>query len=138
MIAQVAVGRREQVKVFGNDYDTPDGTGVRDYIHVVDLAKAHVAALDWTQSHEGARAFNLGVGQGVSVMEMINAFASASGRDIPFQNDPRREGDIATCYADPTRAEAELGWKAQINLAGMCESCWQWQHSNPLGYQTKD
>ena len=137
MIAQVAVGRRDQVKVFGNDYDTPDGTGVRDYIHVVDLAKAHVAALDWTQSHHGARPFNLGVGQGVSVMEMIDAFAKASGREIPFQNDPRREGDIATCYADPTRAEAELGWKAKIDLAGMCETCWHWQDTNPLGYKAK-
>ena len=135
MIAQVAVGRRDQVKVFGNDYDTPDGTGVRDYIHVVDLAKAHVAALDWTQSQTGARPFNLGVGQGVSVMEMIDAFAKASGRDIPFQNDPRREGDIATCYADPSRAEAELGWTAQIGLAEMCETCWYWQDTNPLGYK---
>ena len=137
MIAQVAVGRREQVRVFGNDYDTPDGTGVRDYIHVVDLAKAHVAALDWTQSHQGARAFNLGVGQGVSVMEMIDAFAKASGRDIPFRNDPRREGDIAQCYADPSRAEAELGWKAAIDLTGMCETCWRWQSENPLGYNAK-
>ncbi len=137
MIAQVAVGRRDQVKVFGNDYDTPDGTGVRDYIHVVDLAKAHVAALDWTQSHQGARAFNLGVGQGVSVMEMIDAFATASGREIPFQNDPRRKGDIATCYADPARAEAELGWKAHIGLAEMCGSCWHWQDTNPNGYKTK-
>lgn len=137
MITQVAVGRREQVKVFGNDYDTPDGTGVRDYIHVVDLAKAHVAALDWTQSHKGARAFNLGVGKGVSVMEMINAFAKASGRDVPFQNDPRREGDIAQCYADPSRAEAELGWKAIIDLTGMCETCWHWQSTNPLGYNAK-
>ncbi len=137
MIAQVAVGRRKQVKVFGNDYDTPDGTGVRDYIHVVDLAKAHVAALDWTQLHQGARAFNLGVGQGVSVMEMIDAFAKASGREIPFQNDPRREGDIATCYADPSRAEAELGWTAQIGLAEMCGSCWHWQDTNPMGYKAK-
>ncbi len=137
MIAQVAVGRREQVRVFGNDYDTPDGTGVRDYIHVVDLAKAHVAALNWTQSHKGTRAFNLGVGQGVSVMEMIDAFAKASGRKIPFRNDPRREGDIAQCYADPSRAEAELGWKATIDLAGMCETCWHWQDSNPLGYKAK-
>ncbi len=137
MIAQVAVGRRAHVKVFGNDYDTPDGTGVRDYIHVVDLAKAHVAALDWTQSHTGARAFNLGLGQGVSVMEMIDAFAKASGREVPYVNAPRREGDIATCYADPSRAQAELGWKAQIDLAGMCETCWLWQDTNPLGYKTK-
>ncbi len=137
MIAQVAIGRREQVKVFGNDYDTPDGTGVRDYIHVVDLAKAHVAALDWTQSHIGARAFNLGVGQGISVMEMIDAFAKASGRNIPFCNDPRREGDIAQCYADPSRAKVELGWKATIDLVGMCETCWHWQETNPLGYNTK-
>lgn len=137
MIAQVAVGRRELVKVFGNDYDTPDGTGVRDYIHVVDLAKAHVAALDWTQSHSCARAFNLGVGQGVSVMEMIAAFAKASGRKIPFQYTPRRDGDIATCYADPSRAHAELGWKAEIDLAGMCETCWHWQESNPQGYKAK-
>ncbi|OUS05721.1 UDP-glucose 4-epimerase GalE [Rhodobacterales bacterium 52_120_T64] len=137
MIAQVAVGRRAQVKVFGNDYDTPDGTGVRDYIHVVDLAKAHIAALDWTKTHREARAFNLGVGKGVSVMEMIEAFAKASGQEIPFQNDPRRESDIATCYADPSRAEAELGWKAKIGLAEMCETCWHWQETNPLGYAIK-
>jgi len=135
MIAQVAVGRREMVKVFGNDYDTPDGTGVRDYIHVNDLARAHVAALDWTQDHKGARAFNLGVGQGVSVLEMIDAFAKASGRDIPFKIATRREGDIASCYADPTRARTELGWSAELGLDEMCASSWNWQDSNPRGYE---
>lgn len=138
MIAQVAVGRREQVKVFGNDYDTVDGTGVRDYIHVVDLANAHVAALDWSLQNTGARAFNLGVGQGVSVMEMIGAFAKASNREIPFQITARRDGDIAACYADPSRAHSELGWKAEIGLAGMCESSWRWQETNPHGYKAED
>lgn len=138
MIAQVAVGRREQVNVFGNDYDTVDGTGVRDYIHVVDLAKAHVAALDWSIKNKGARAFNLGVGQGISVLEMIEAFAKASGKKVPYQITARRDGDIATCYADPSRAREELGWKAEIDLTGMCETCWHWQHTNPLGYKAKD
>lgn len=134
MIAQVAVGRREELRVFGNDYDTPDGTGVRDYIHVVDLAKAHVAALDWARGHTGARAFNLGVGQGVSVLEMIHAFADASGQSIPFRITGRRNGDIATCYADPLRAREELDWTAKIDLHGMCHSCWKWQSGNPDGY----
>lgn len=134
MVAQVAIGRRDHVKVFGNDYNTPDGTGVRDYIHVVDLAKAHVAALGWTQTNIGDRAFNLGTSHGVSVMEMIEAFAKASGQDIPFHNAPRRAGDIASCYADPTRAYNELGWKAEVDLDGMCESSWRWQSDNPKGY----
>ena len=136
MIAQVAVGRRKQVSVFGNDYDTADGTGVRDYIHVEDLAKAHVAALEWANSNTGARAFNLGVGQGVSVMEMIEAFTKASGREIPIVLAPRRDGDIATCYADPSRALAELGWSAKMDLASMCETCWHWQSTNPHGYKS--
>lgn len=137
MIAQVAVGRRDQVKVFGDDYDTPDGTGVRDYIHVNDLARAHVAALNWTDGNAGSRAFNLGVGQGVSVLEMIDAYARASGREIAYQRTDRRDGDIASCYADPTRANVELGWHADISLDEMCSSSWRWQSNNPNGYETK-
>lgn len=135
MIAQVAVGRRDQVKVFGNDYDTPDGTGVRDYIHVVDLAKAHLAALNWTTKHTECRAFNLGVGAGISVMDMISAYADASGQDVPFVHTDRRDGDIASCYANAERAKAELGWGAELNLKDMCESSWNWQSMNPNGYE---
>lgn len=102
--------------MFGSDYDAPDGTGVRDYIHALNLAKAHVAALDWTQTHQGTRAFNLGIWQGVSVMEMIVAYAKASCQEIPFTNASRREGDVATCYASPARTHAELGWKSEIGL----------------------
>lgn len=137
MIAQVALGRRDQVKVFGSDYDTPDGTGVRDYIHVVDLAKAHLAALNWVTKHTECRAFNLGVGEGISVMEMIAAYANASGQDVPFAQVGRREGDVASCYANPERAKAELGWEAELKLPDMCESSWNWQSMNPNGYEAK-
>ena len=137
MIAQAAIGRREKVRVFGNDYDTPDGTGVRDYIHVNDLARAHLAALEWAATNNGSRAFNLGLGQGVSVMEMIAAYAKAIGQDVPYQITDRRAGDIAISYADATRAQAELGWKAELGLADMCTSSWHWQNTNPLGYKPK-
>jgi UDP-glucose 4-epimerase len=126
-VAQVASGRREALSVFGDDYDTPDGTGVRDYIHVCDLARAHIAALDWTLRETGARPFNLGVGQGSSVLDMIAAFEAASGSEIPYRVGPRREGDIATCYADPRRAQSELGWRATRSIGEMCESAWSWQ-----------
>jgi UDP-glucose 4-epimerase len=119
-VAQVAAGLREKVLVFGNDYDTPDGTGVRDYIHVVDLAQAHLKALEYSRSHTGAQVFNIGTGRGYSVLEMINAFSEASGRNIAYEIVDRRPGDIAKCLADPTRANADLGWKAELRLSEMC------------------
>jgi len=134
-IAQVAVGKREKLAVFGNDYDTPDGTGLRDYIHVVDLAKAHVAALSFAQDLDGARAFNIGTGEAYSVLEMVEAFATASGRDIAYEIAPRRAGDVAAMKADPSRAEKELGWKATHSLADMAQSTWDWQNANPNGYR---
>lgn len=135
-ITQVAVGKHEFVKVFGNDYNTPDGTGVRDYIHVVDLAKGHVKALEkLTHEHIGIRPYNLGTGAGYSVLQMIEAFTRASGRQIPYKIMGRREGDIATCYANTDRAERELGWKAGKGLAEMCEDSWRWQLQNPEGYK---
>ncbi|MEW5789379.1 MAG: UDP-glucose 4-epimerase GalE [Pseudomonadota bacterium] len=133
-IAQVAVGRREYLSVFGNDYPTPDGTGVRDYIHVVDLAVGHVKAVEKLAEGPGVRIWNLGTGQGYSVVDMAKAFEKASGRPIPYQFAPRRVGDIAQCYADPAKAERELGWKAQRGLAEMCEDTWRWQSQNPQGY----
>ena len=133
-IAQVATGRRARLSVWGNDYDTPDGTGMRDYIHVVDLARAHVSALDWASSHTGARPFNIGTGKSHSVMEMLAAFEAASGRKIPYQVEPRRAGDIAAMQANPARAEAEMGWKATHSLADMATSTWKWQSANPDGY----
>ena len=133
-IAQVAVGRRDALSIFGDDYDTPDGTGCRDYIHVVDLALAHVAALDWAAEHTGARPFNIGTGQPYSVREMVAAFATATGEDIPCVVTPRRAGDIATMQADCTRARAELGWSAKHNLDDMAQSTWGWQKANPQGY----
>jgi UDP-glucose 4-epimerase len=119
-VAQVAAGFREKVLVFGDDYDTPDGTGVRDYIHVVDLAQAHVKALEYSQSHTGTDVFNIGTGRGYSVLEMIKAFSQASGRDIPYEIVNRRPGDIAKCLADPSFAIAVLGWKANLELPSMC------------------
>lgn len=134
-IAQVAVGKRDKLAVFGDDYDTPDGTGLRDYIHVVDLARAHVAAIDFALKSSGARAFNIGTGQAYSVFEMIKAFANASGRDIPYDIAPRRAGDIAAMRSDPSRAKAELGWHAVHSLADMAQSTWDWQRANPNGYR---
>lgn len=132
-VAQVAVGKLDKVGVFGNDYDTPDGTGVRDYIHVVDLARGHVAALNNSQT--GVNIYNLGTGRGVSVLEVINAFSTACGRDIPYDIKPRRSGDIAACYADSSKAEKELGWKAEFDIKKACEDTWRWQSQNPNGYK---
>jgi UDP-glucose 4-epimerase len=133
-ITQVAVGRRERLSVFGNDYDTPDGTGVRDYIHVVDLAKGHVAAVKYVLEHSGCEVFNLGTGSGVSVLDMVKAFNEANGLNLPYKIVDRRPGDIATCYADPARSEQLLGWKAEKNLQDMVRDSWNWQSKNPMGY----
>lgn len=133
-IAQVAVGKLAQLSVFGNDYPTPDGTGVRDYIHVVDLARGHVKALDRLRRRPGVVVYNLGTGKGYSVLEMVRAFAEASGREVPYRIAGRRPGDIAACYADPTKAFNELGWQAQFGLREMCEDTWRWQKNNPSGY----
>lgn len=131
-VAQVAVGRRDAVHVFGDDYDTPDGTGVRDYIHVVDLAKGHVAACKY--QHKGVEVFNLGTGIGYSVLDMVHAFEEANGIRIPYRIVARRPGDIATCYADCTKAAKVLGWKAEKTLVDMCRDGWRWQKQNPNGY----
>lgn len=133
-ISQVAVGRREKLTVFGNDYETIDGTGVRDYIHVVDLAQGHVKALAWLQNHIGSHIFNLGTGHGYSVLEMVKAFELASNRTIPYQISPRRAGDVAEVYADCSKAEEELNWKAERDINAMCKDTWHWQEKNPLGY----
>jgi UDP-glucose 4-epimerase len=135
-VAQVAVGRREQLAVHGNDYPTPDGTGVRDYIHVSDLAEGHVAALNHLFEHPGSFTVNLGTGQGHSVLEVVAAYAAASGRPIPYAVGPRRAGDVAAVYADVGRAQALLGWRARHGLARMCEDSWRWQSNNPQGYDT--
>lgn len=132
-IAKVAVGELDEVGVFGNDYPTLDGTGVRDYVHVVDLAKGHVAAIDKIRA-SGVYTYNLGTGVGCSVLEVIRAFEKASGRKIPYAVKPRRAGDIAACYADVSKAERELGWKAALGIDEMCASAWKWQKNNPNGY----
>ncbi len=134
-IAQVAVGRREFLRVFGKDYPTPDGTGVRDYIHVVDLAKGHVAALDYLAKNEGLLTVNLGTGQGYSVLQMVSAFQKASGREIAYQIVERRNGDIACCYADPALAKEILGWSAKLGIDQMCQDSWRWQSMNPAGFE---
>ncbi len=136
-IAQVAVGRLPQLAVFGNDYPTPDGTGVRDYIHVVDLAVGHLRALEKLTQQPGVVAYNLGTGRGCSVLEMVAAFEKASGRKIPCRIAPRRPGDIACCYADPSLAERELHWKAERNIEAMCADTWNWQSKNPNGYRSE-
>lgn len=128
-VAQVAVGRRASLNVFGNDYSTPDGTGVRDYIHVMDLVEGHLAALDYLQGRTGWHAFNLGTGQGYSVLEMVRAFEAASGRAVPFQIVDRRPGDVAACYASVDKARDTLGWQAARTLADMCASTWRWQQN---------
>jgi UDP-glucose 4-epimerase len=133
-ISQVAVGKRDVLSVFGEDYDTPDGTALRDYIHVVDLARAHVAALDYAVSHAGPRPFNIGTGQSYSVREMVRAFERACGHAIPTRSAPRRAGDIAAMQSDPTRAREELGWTATHTLDDMTGSSWAWQSRNPNGY----
>ena len=134
-ITQVAVGRREKLNVFGNDYDTPDGTGVRDYIHVTDLAKGHVAALEYVAQNSGCQAFNLGTGVGYSVLDMVKAFNQANDLEIPYAITNRRPGDLAVCYADPAKSEELLGWKAEKNLLDMCRDSWNWQKKNPKGYE---
>ena len=133
-VAQVASGKREVVHVFGNDYDTPDGTGVRDYIHVVDLAKGHVSAIKGMETLPGVQIFNLGTGNGYSVLDIIKAFSKACGHDIPYVIDPRRPGDVATCYSDPTKAREVLGWVAENTIEDMCRDAWNWQSKNPDGY----
>lgn len=134
-ITQVAVGKREKLSVFGDDYDTHDGTGVRDYIHVVDLAKGHLKALEKVMNSVGVEAYNLGTGTGYSVLDVVNAFAKATGEKIPYVITERRSGDIATCYAEPTKAFKELGWKVEKNLEDMCRDSWNWQKNNPKGYE---
>ncbi|MBE5996950.1 MAG: UDP-glucose 4-epimerase GalE [Lachnospiraceae bacterium] len=134
-VAKVAVGQLEKVHVFGNDYDTPDGTGVRDYIHVVDLAKGHLAALAAMEKLQGVNVFNLGTGTGYSVLDIIKAYSKACGKDLPYVIDPRRPGDIATCYSDPAKAKEVLGWTAELTLDDMCASSWKWQSLNPEGYR---
>jgi len=135
-IAQVAVGRRDHLSIFGDDYDTPDGTGVRDYIHVVDLAKGHVAAIAYADNHTGTEIFNLGTGTGYSVLDMVKAFEKVNDIKIPYEIAPRRAGDIAECYADPTKARDVLGWTAEKTLDDMCRDTWNWQKNNPNGYDT--
>lgn len=137
-ITQVAVGRREKVHVFGDDYETPDGSGVRDYIHVVDLAKGHVRAVNKTKDTSGLSIYNLGTGNGYSVFELIKKISEVSNVDIPFEVTHRRAGDIAVCYADATRAQKELGWSAQFGLEEMCRDSWRWQKLNPKGYDSRE
>ena len=136
-VAQVAVGKRPALGVFGNDYDTPDGTGVRDYIHVVDLAAGHVKAIEKLRENPGVEVYNLGTGNGYSVLQVVAAFEKACGHAIPYEIKPRREGDIATCYCDPQKAKEELGWEAKYGIDEMCEDSWRWQSTNPDGYATK-
>ena len=133
-ITQVAIGRREKLSIFGNDYPTHDGTGVRDYIHVVDLAKGHVAAVKFATEHKGTEIFNLGTGIGYSVLDMVNTFMEVNHVKVPYQIVGRRAGDIATCYADPSKSKEILGWTAQETLADMCRDSWNWQQKNPQGY----
>ncbi|MCI9017812.1 MAG: UDP-glucose 4-epimerase GalE [Lachnospiraceae bacterium] len=134
-VAQVAIGKLECLGVFGDDYDTPDGTGVRDYIHVVDLAKGHVAAIKKLEEKKGVLIYNLGTGKGYSVLDVVHAFEKACGKKIPYAVKPRRPGDIATCYADPAKAKAELGWEAENGIEEMCADSWRWQSMNPNGYE---
>lgn len=133
-ITQVAIGKREYLNVWGDDYDTPDGTGVRDYIHVVDLALGHIKAVEKVEGSEGLFIYNLGTGKGYSVLDVVKAFEKASGVKIPYKIGPRRDGDIATCYSDPSKAYKELGWKAERDIEEMCEDSWRWQKQNPNGY----
>ena len=135
-IAKVAVGKLEKVHVFGNDYPTPDGTGVRDYIHVVDLARGHVAAIKKLEEKPGLFICNLGTGHGYSVLDVIHAFEKACGKELPYVIDPRRPGDIAECWCDPSKAKRELGWEAQYGIEEMCAHSWNWQSHNPDGYKT--
>jgi len=136
-ISQVAVGRREKLGVFGNDYDTHDGTGVRDYIHVVDLAKGHVAAISYAVSHTGTEVFNLGTGTGYSVLDMVKSFEKVNNVAVPYEITARRPGDLATCYADPAKSREGLGWVAEKTLDDMCRDTWNWQKNNPTGYNAE-
>ena len=137
-IAQVAIGRREFLTVFGDDYPTPDGTGVRDYLHIMDLCAGHLSAIEYMQSKkQGKFTFNLGTGNGISVLEMVNAMSKACGRKISYKIGPRRPGDIATCYADASLAEKEMNWKATRTLDDMCHDLWSWQSKNPNGFAEK-
>ena len=133
-ITQVAIGKRAELGIFGNDYPTPDGTGVRDYIHVVDLAKGHVAAIKAIGMQSGVSIYNMGTGRGYSVLEMVNAFSKVNGVEIPYSFKPRRQGDIATCYCNPSKAKVELGWEAQYGIDEMVRDSWNWQKKNPKGY----
>jgi UDP-glucose 4-epimerase len=135
-VAQVAVGRRPHLEVFGDDYPTPDGTGVRDYIHVVDLAEGHVAALRRLFDAPGSFTVNLGTGRGASVLEVVRAYEAASGRPVPYRVVARRPGDVAACWADPTLAHRLLGWRARFDLERMCEDSWRWQSLNPQGFES--
>lgn len=137
-ITQTAIGRREKLSVYGNDYPTHDGTGVRDYIHVVDLAKGHVAAVKYATANHGCEVFNLGTGVGYSVLDMVNTFMQVNQVEIPYVIAPRRPGDIATCYADPSKSREILGWQAKKNLADMCRDSWNWQKQNPQGFDTPE
>ncbi|UTT43509.1 UDP-glucose 4-epimerase GalE [Exiguobacterium aurantiacum] len=134
-ITQVAVGRLNELSVFGDDYDTPDGTGVRDYIHVVDLSDGHLKALDYVMANTGAEAFNLGTGTGYSVLDLVHAFEAESGKDVPYQVTPRRPGDIGICFADPSKSQQMLGWEAKHDVRAMCRDAWNWQANNPNGYR---
>lgn len=136
-ITQVAIGRREKLNVYGNDYNTSDGTGVRDYIHVVDLVLGHIKALEYLDKNDGIETFNLGTGTGYSVLELVHAFEAATGKGIPYEIVDRRAGDVAICYANPAKAEKLLGWKAEKSLQQMCEDSWRWQVNNPVGYEDK-
>ena len=136
-ITKVAIGKLKELSVFGGDYDTHDGTGVRDYVHVVDLAKGHIKALDKLNANCGLVTYNLGTGNGYSVLDMIKAFSKASGKEIPYKIVERRCGDVAKCYADCTKASNELGWKAEFSIDKMCEDSWRWQNTNPNGYENK-
>ncbi|MGN0172676.1 MAG: UDP-glucose 4-epimerase GalE [Acutalibacteraceae bacterium] len=133
-VSQVAIGKLPQLAVFGDDYDTPDGTGVRDYIHVVDLARGHVKAVAYALSHTGAEPINLGTGVGYSVLDIVKTFEKTNHVPVPYRIAPRREGDIATCYSDPAKAKALLGWQAELTLEDMCRDSWRWQSQNPRGY----
>ncbi|MBR3385574.1 MAG: GDP-mannose 4,6-dehydratase, partial [Atopobiaceae bacterium] len=133
-VAQVAVGKRDAIHVFGDDYDTPDGTGVRDYIHVMDLARGHVAALEWMDGRTGCEIFNLGTGTGSSVIDVIRAFSAACGRDLPYVIEPRRAGDVTANYADCSKAREQMGWVAARTIDDMCRDSWRWQSHNPNGY----
>ena len=134
-ITQTAVGKRKELGVFGNDYDTPDGTGVRDYIHVVDLATAHVAALKAIADKKGLAIYNIGTGHGYSVLDVVHTFEKANNLKVPYVIKPRRAGDIATCFCDPTKAKIELGWEAKYGIEDMCRDSWNWQKNNPNGYE---